>query len=181
MLEKERLQVVKRIQEDVQMAQDLKAKKKVLENLAKSPLVKKYFALKKEVERLEKLQEHFKGNIDEIIQNEFENTLLLEHKNDIWMYTGSFSSLQENYEKVEDENQEGFEYNEYRCLENSILRRVHNWQEFEKNHFVLKNREDMDVEKYQKLYYQLLFENPLLQAQEILIDIFHNKQKTFVK
>ena len=103
---------------------------------------------------------------------------------DILNYYGSYSLGDTPRVKLEfqvyDEEDEDFTYNKYKCLECGKLIQVEDWQEFEKEKIVLKNRKEINPFKYQDLYYQLLYNHSVEEAQRMLIEEF-NKTKGLTK
>ena len=67
------------------------------------------------------------------------------------------------------------------CLECGREVIVENWQDFENSNYVLKNRNDIDVHKYQNMYYQLLYKNSVAESQQLVINKFNSTQKNLTK
>lgn len=100
-------------------------------------------------------------------------------EHDIWLYSGSYCSVfyknlgYMHYSCCYDEESKDFAYNVYKCLECGKKIEIKDWEIFEEKNFVLKNLEDIDVEKYIVLYYQLLYSNSIDRAKELVIEKFN--------
>ena len=56
---------------------------------------------------------------------------------------------------------------------------IRDWEEFERTHFVLKDRNQLEANNYRIRYYQLLYTNPVDISQQMIIDEFNkNKAKS---
>lgn len=192
MNEKERRIVVKRVKEELKKTETLETKSKELEELSTNEIIKRYLALKEEVE---KLKSHIKifNDKEDVINSKFgfafinrpksDNFTPCEH--DIWIYEGSYWEFHDDYDdyefSVEDEHSHKFGYNKYFCLECGKTVKEPNWQEFEKTHFVLKDRNIKSEYSLRKLYYQLLFNHTVDKSKELFIKEFNKKSKTLSK
>jgi len=100
---------------------------------------------------------------------------------EIWFYAGSYMCENDVLGQSSlciDESCDNFSYNLYYCLECGGWVQTSRWQEFEETHFVLKNREHLDVNKYKKLYRRLIIENSHLEAKRLIIREFNGIQKS---
>jgi len=73
-----------------------------------------------------------------------------------------------------------FSYNKYICLEcrEEIMISEMNWKKFEDSNVVLKNNNYVNIEYYQDLYYQLLYNNyDFTEAQNIVVNEFNKNKK----
>ena len=106
---------------------------------------------------------------------------------DIWIYRGSFADVTKWYDEriritlVDDEKEDYFIHNEYVCLECGKKIYVKNYEEFEENNFVLKNRDDLNVKKYIDLYYQLLYKHSVNKSKNLVIEEFYNNTNLLKK
>jgi len=192
MKENERRIVVKRVKEELKKSELLETKSKELEELSENEIIKKYLSLKEEVE---KLQYHIKiyNNIEDVIDSKFKWAFITRPKDDkftpceheIWIYEGSYWEFHDDYDdyefSLEDEQSYKFCYNKYFCLECGKTVKIPNWQEFEKNHFVLKDRNNKREYSLRKKYYQLLFNHTVNKSQEIFIKEFNKSSKKLIK
>lgn len=186
MTEEQRLKIVedintKKIMLDV--FEHVKRKQQLL--IDKSDDVKKYADLLSQEKSITLGMEPFL--LSRIINNEFTNSIELSPmkcNHPIWLYGGSyaiFNYLCKNgmseYQKPEiimhdGEDYRSFAYNVYYCLECGMPIQVRNWKEFENTQQVLRSDDglfDADLEMYQYLYYQYLYEMPSEEAQKTLI------------
>lgn len=205
MKEQERLEVIKRILDNIKEKDSLKEKNGHLKNLLNDPKVKEYLELLENIKNIEEKYEQ-RNSLEDFIEWEFDKIFgcardvhmdVYPCKHDIWIYDGSYHStwhykwdddricrtLSENssWQYLESE----FLYNKYICLECHKRVETKEWKNFENLHFVLKNQNrenDLESSYYLKLYYKLLFGNEISEAQKILIEEFEkNKEKQNVK
>lgn len=188
MTEQDRKIIIERIERDLEfqsLREELKRRK---EELRQNEAVKEFLEIEKKIKKLNQELRLFK-NEEEMIYLEFiwgltgvkkiDEEFSCEH--DIWIYCGSFGSVDNRNEyPIYDEESEGFVYNKYMCLECRKFILVEDWQNFEKEKFVLKNRRDINSFKYLELYYQLLFDHPVEEARSLVIEEF-NKNITIAK
>lgn len=181
------IEVAKQINEK----KSLPAKRSKLEELKKDPTVVKYLNLLEEIKNIEEKYKFY--NTDEkIIEHTFEKLICEDYKchHEIWLYEGSYyirrrEQTDDSYREL-DENlpvEKGefeFKYNRYICLECGEKVETKDWQNFEKNHFVLKNQnEHINIEDYISLYYQTLYNKSAKESQETVIRAFNiEKAKT---
>ena len=177
------LEIAKKTNEKKSLA----AKKSELEELKKDPTIIKYLNLLEEIKTIE--EEYRYHNTDEkIIDNVFrkliENDFKCDHE--IWLYEGSYylsiDMLHEHDQwcRKTDEHlpvkKGDFEYkhNTYICLECGKKIETKDWENFEKSHFVLKTQNEyIYVYEYISLYYQYLYQMPIKEAQEKVIQMFN--------
>jgi len=203
MTELERIEIVRKIENDVKQSETLAIKIKELENLETNPLIISYLNLKKEILELKKQQKPFsQGNHEKMINFEFSKALgiinteePIECGHDIWLYDGSYEIYWDNYHdnnydvRCENEESPNFIHNKYVCLECSevFYASPAEWQIFEATHCVLKDRNNFNIRKYRERYYHLLFNNSIEEAQRIIKEEFDNgtyhkpKRKIFYK
>lgn len=185
MTEQDRQIVIKRIEEDIknlELRKELLKRKKILEQDEK---VKEYSYIINEMFNLDKKLSHITSKEDAInlefiwaFKSRIDDENISPCNHPIWMYTGAYAEIY--YDNVgyyntpcDNEESENFLHNEYICLECGEIIRVSNWEEFEQNHTVLKNIEDIDIEKYMKLYYQLLYTHTIEESQGLIIEEFN--------
>ena len=187
MKESERLEVIKRIQDDINSEEILEAKDIELKFLAQDNAVKRYLKLKSEIAKIKSNQKIFNNYINKMIGLEFDwafhrninSSGFSSCKHDIWVYDGTVlydrrndlfsTSISPEYEHDDD-----FMYNQYVCLECGHVININYVDDFENNHTVLKDKFWVDAEKYRLLYYQLLYEYSVEDAQWMIIDKFYN-------
>lgn len=187
MKENERLEVIKRIKEDIEREKDFRSYLAQLKELLQDENVKSYLEIKNHIENVRNEQLLFNGSYEKMINLEFswafnsrlkgEDFSLCKH--DIWVYTGSYArdlSNKTSYLLSEDEHVDNFKYNSYECLECGKKLNCIDWLDFESKNFVLKDRNNLDVFNYRKLYYQLLFEHSVSESQEIVIKEFNSRK-----
>lgn len=205
MKEQERLEVIKRIQNNIKEKESLKEKSKQLQELLNDPKVKQYFELLENIKSIEEKYEQ-RNSFEDFIIYEFDKIFgcardihmdVYPCKHDIWIYEGSYHSVwnfpwdNNHLTKTLSETSSWqylnslFEYNKYICLECHKRVETKEWQNFENLHFVLKNQNrenDLESSYYLKLYYELLFSNEISEAQKLIIEEFEkNKEKQNVK
>jgi len=182
MTEKERLDIIKRIEGKIKNSKLLEEKNKELERLLQEESVRKYLKLQEEIEKIKKEQRYFSTNEENIVEIEFDygTRKLSSCNHDIWLYEGSYSIEQNNLQgidcrKVKHNTEQcyNFEHNKYICLECGKIIEEHNWEEFESTHFVLKASNIQNISKYRKLYRSLLFNNQVVESQNLLIEEFY--------
>lgn len=183
--EQDRQIVIKRIKEDIE---NLEIRNKILERkrmLEQDEKVKEYSYIINEILCLDKKLAHITTNEDAVnlefiwaFKSRIDDKKMSPCNHQIWMYTGSYSEI--FYQTIgyyntpcDNEESECFLHNEYICLECGEIIRVSNWEEFEQSHIVLKNMEDIDIEKYMALYYQLLYTHSIEEAQNLIIQEFN--------
>lgn len=187
MTEEERKLVVERIDGNLEKLKILKEYQQRLEKLEKVPEVIEYLEKTKAVKYLSRIL-HYLNDEQSIINWNFTEELSLGFtidiqpcKHDVWIYTGSYSQNSHNEElknRIYDEINKSFRYNKYTCLECGEQITTDDWQEFEKNNYVLKNRKDIDSKKYTEMYYQFLYNYPVETSRKMLIEEFEkNKPK----
>jgi len=187
MTEYDRQIVISRINRKLEIMDDREVLLEVKRELEQDDKVKEYLKNLSEINKLDKELERFSSKED-VITTVFKDScdyhsndkFLSTCEHDIWMYGGSVGEYYyadysgRAYEmSVYDETNESFRYNEYYCLECNKEVDVEDWQLFEKNHFVLKNRDDLDTQKYMNLYYQALYKYTTEEAREIEISSFY--------
>lgn len=205
MKEQERLQVIKRIENNIKEKKSLKEKSEQLQKLLNDPKVKEYLELLENIKIIEEKYEQ-RNSLEDFIEYEFDKMFgcardihmdVYPCKHDIWIYEGSYHSVwnfpgdNDRLTKTLSETSSWqylnslFEYNKYICLECHKRVETKEWQNFENLHFVLKNQnEEKDLESsyYLKLYYELLYKNNIDDAQKLLIEEFEkNKVKQNIK
>ena len=205
MKEQERLQVIKRIENNIKEKKSLKEKSEQLQKLLNDPKVKEYLELLENIKIIEEKYEQ-RNSLEDYIEYEFDKIFgcardihmdVYPCKHDIWIYEGSYHSVwnfpgdNDRLTKTLSETSSWqylnslFEYNKYICLECHKRVETKEWQNFENLHFVLKNQtEEKDLESsyYLKLYYELLYKNNIDDAQKLLIEEFEkNKVKQNIK
>lgn len=205
MKEQERLEVIKRILDNIKEKESLREKRIQLQKLFNDPKVKQYFELLENIKNIEEKYEQ-RNSLDDFIEWEFDKIFgcardvhmdVYPCKHDIWIYGGSYHSvwhykwdddriyrtLSENstWKYLESE----FLYNKYICLECHKRVETKDWKNFENSHFVLKNKNkenDLETSYYLNLYYKLLYENNIDNAQKLLIEEFEkDKEKQATK
>lgn len=187
MKESERLEVIKRIQDDINSEEILEAKDIELKNLSQHDAVKRYLKLKSEIAKIKNNQKIFNNNVEKMIILEFgwafcrriNSSDFSSCKHDIWVYDGTVlydreKDLFSTSISSDSERDNDFMYNKYVCLECGHVININNVYEFENNHTVLKDKFCVDVEKYRLLYFQLLYEYSVEDAQWMIIDQFYN-------
>lgn len=180
MTEQYRKIIIDRIEKnlEIQLLKENAEKRK--EELKQNEMVKEYLEIEKKIKQLNSKIKLSK-NKEQTIYLEFVLALSGAKKNadfscehDIWIYCGSFEVIDNKKEyRLYDEESDSFAYNKYMCLECRKFILVGNWKKFEKENFVLKNREDINSLKYLSLYYQLLFEHTVNEARDIVISEFN--------
>lgn len=182
MIENERKTVVKRInetKEKIKLLNSLKEHKIELEQLV---IIREYLNLVDNVLSLEKSLDGI--NEANVVENEFAKSINFQKrfscKHDIWLFAGSFTDYTDEQNQylflLEDELDKNFSFNKYVCLECGEVVKEHNFSTFEENHFVLKNRDDINVATYIKMYYQLLYNHSVCNSQLLIIDEFNKKK-----
>lgn len=197
MKEFERLEIIKKIEEDIKIQELLQNKIKELEELEKNPVIINYINLKKEILELKKQQKPFgSGSQEKMVNFEFSKALgsneqekTIECNHDIWLYDGSYEIYWNIYHdnvydiRCENEESPNFIHNKYVCLECSevFYASPSEWQIFEESHYVLKDRNNFNIRKYRERYYQLLFKYNIEDAKRIIQEEFekgiHHKPK----
>ena len=123
MKELERLEVIKRVIEDIYNNEYLNRKNDELSKLSKSERKKQYMILKDELEAIKTSQAILGTTKESMIETEFFWSLysgvreetFSPCKHDIWIYAGSYGN---DFEfECYDEEDEDFSYNSYTCLE----------------------------------------------------------------
>lgn len=195
MTEQERLIVVDEIGNKIKklelMGQKIARKNELMNN----DIIKEYFNILTELDYLKKDLSNC-DSVEEIINTEFLRGFNLWERynkfsccnHGIWMYEGSYAYFSNFYNEhgryilVDNEDDERFTCNYYICLECGRKIKVEKlkWQEFENNNLILKNRNDIAVNKYMDLYRELLYNHTIEESQRMLIEEF-NKNKVLVK
>ena len=190
MTEQERLAIVERIKKDLEL-QSLREKTKIKrKELIQNEKVKEYLETEKIIKKLNKELRLLK-NEQQMIELEFiwaltgvKKSDIFQCNHDIWIYYGSYSLGETPWVELEfqvyNEEADDFSYNKYMCLECRKLIQVEDWQKFEKEEFVLKNRKENNPSKYQNLYYQLLYNYSVDESQRMVIEEFY-KNKVLTK
>ena len=192
MKEEVRKQTIERINEDIKTQSDYESKKDELNEMSKSDIIKKYESLKKEVLALDKKYKSC-NKAEDLIINGFKDVIIKNKdcSHDIWIYEGTYSksmcdAISLDHSKCNNNCKDNkycteslcpsFLFNKYICLECGWEHRAKDWQEFEKNHFVLKKEEiDIDIEEYRKQYFELLYYNENEKANDLFIESFNNE------
>lgn len=192
MTEQERLIVVERIKKDLELQKEREQKRNKLEELKQNEAVREYLRVSNEIRKLSKELSFLKTKEDAIyweflwaFYSKVKSEGFSPCNHDIWMYIGSYGwedyGFFEGHDYIiEDENREDFYVNKYKCLECGICKNVTDWNKFEEDNFVLKNRKDSNVQQYMDLYYHLLYNHTIEESQRMLIEEF-NKNKVLVK
>ena len=100
---------------------------------------------------------------------------------EIWFYAGSYmctNGFLGHSSLCIDESCDNFSYNLYYCLECGGWVQTSLWQEFEDTHLVLKNRNDLNVGQYKKLYRKLSIENNPEDVKRLMMKEFNGTQKS---
>ena len=127
----------------------LEEKLKQLEEYKSNPIVKEYLELFEDIKELKYLKDIYSdkaGNVD-FKQFYLRRIHIPENScnHDIYVYTASYSMIRDPYYyddkpyTVESEKSNNFKYNEYMCLECGKEIKVEDWENFEKEHTILKN------------------------------------------
>lgn len=194
MKEKERLEVVKRVKHSMEEFNEIEKCKIELNALMQDEKVKRYITLKEKILAYAHNENLFKGKLENMIHYNFTwglRSIIRDQSfgpcsHDIWICTGSHAveddpRAEHDFKWIcEDEEDVHFSYNEYECLECGEKIESRKWKKFENKHFVLKDRNQRNVEYYRNLYYQLLYTNPADISQQMIIDEF-NKTKVKYK
>lgn len=193
MKEKERLEVVKKVNHSMEEFDEIERCKIELNTLMQDEKVKRYITLKEKILAYARNESLFKGDLENMIRYNFSWQLLLMWRDksfrpcshDIWIYTGSHaveedSIAEHDYQWIcEDEDDVNFLYNEYECLECGEKIESRKWKDFERTHFVLKDRNQLEANNYRIRYYQLLYTNPVDVSQQMIIDEFNKNKAKF--
>lgn len=192
MTEKERLEVVKTVKQDIAELRKIVKYEAEYAALLSDEKVKRFLQLQEEIEKYNLGNgQKFAKDVNRMIYYEFFNRFSgikkEQCKHDIWIYVGSYAYnnsdpylCKSNYNCLcGDENHKAFSYNEYECLECGMKIKIEDWEEFERTHFVLKDRNQLDVNCYRTRYYQLLYTNPVTISQQMIIDEFNKKRNEF--
>ena len=187
MKEYQRQIAIEQITKNIAEKESLKIKCQQLENLKNDPKVAEYFALLKEIEELRRKYEYTKTD-EKIIASGFKWLIKDEFRCDheIWLYEGSYYLLIDTFRHEHDDlcakldenlpttrGEFEFRHNSYICLECGKKIEIKDWENFEKNHFVLKNQNtNVDIDGYISQYYQYLYQMPIKEAQEKIIQEF---------
>ena len=189
MNELERKKIVEKIKKDLEAKENLCLKKEQLEEMIKNPVVHKYLELNKEIEKTEKYISSYKCSNTGIVMDTVEARINREFSKPhfsclhrILFYTGTYYKDITSGEVVkffyDDEKSQSytFLYNEYSCLECREKYEVKDFEKFEKENIVLKRYgEDVNLNYYKSLYYQMLYNNyDFYDAQTAIIDAFNN-------
>lgn len=191
MKEEERLEIIKRVNHSMEEFNEIERCKIELNTLMQDEKIKRYITLKEKILAYARKERLFKGELENMINYNFIWSLWAIRRDqsfepcshDIWIYTGSYGYWEDprnehDYEHLcGDENSKDFYRNEYECLECEEKVKIEDWKSFEKNHFVLKDINQRNVEHYRELYYQFLYNNPVDVSQQMIIDEF-NKNKS---
>lgn len=199
MTEKERKIVLDRIKNDkkkIELREKQRERKIELES--KEDVIK-YLNILKELNILDNDLKYFETEQDIVkmemiwaFSSRIKSEGILPCNHDIWMYCGSFADISRWYDdhsciiKVDNEKKGDFVYNKYVCLECGKCLEIKEYEDFEENHFVLKNRKDICHERYMQLYYQLLYNHSVSKSRNLVIEEFYNnknlpKKKTLEK
>lgn len=178
MIEEERLNYVEKVNKLLKEKEQLEAKEEELKKQMEKEEVKKYFALLEEVNSMKNYSieslEHVRGCA-------FARRLRAPICNhDIWVWDASYCDSEwaekpywdwEKFEKAK-----GFIYNEYHCLDCGEYVKEEDWEDFEREHTVLKDRKLCShhhfLDVYPPLYEKLLYEYPADVAINKLVEQF---------
>lgn len=196
MTESDRKKIITKIQKELNEQKTLSSKYKKLNKLKEDPSVVKYLQLLEEISRIENNTKKYKNIIDGSINDSLKERIShwfricnfsCEHK--VWIYNGSFYKytnyknetdyLRKNSENLSDQIYD-FNYNKYTCLEcrKEIKSLKTDWEKFENTNLVLKNENNIEIEYYQDLYYQLLYHNyDFDKAQQTVVNAFNKNIK----
>lgn len=193
MTEKERLKSIKRIKMDIEELEKIEKYEVEYDALLLDEKVKRFLQLQEKINKYNLGNgQKFEKNVNRMIYYEFFNRLCGRKKgqckHDIWIYAGSYAYNSDPYlceynyyYLCDDENYRAFCYNEYECLECGRKIKISDWEEFEKTHFVLKDRNQLNVNCYRIRYYQLLYTNPVDISQQMIIDEFNKNGNKFLR
>lgn len=191
MTEQERRVIVERVNKSLNTLEMKVARLKRVSELEQDAKVSEYLKLLDELKILN-YQIQYMDTKEEIIRTEFYGLFgdgknvnpekeQLECNHEIWIYIGSCCICKEPnvYEKyVEDEYEKEFKYNKYVCLECGKVVEEKDWQKFEKENYVLKNRDDLSANKFREMYFKLLLNHTVKEAQAIVVKNFHENSTT---
>jgi len=200
MTNEDKEKIITTINKEAEESKTLLEKYEELKKLAHEPIVQKYLYLLNEINRIEMGIEKYRspvtGQLNDSLANRIHHWFRVgrftcDHK--IWIYAGSFYKHKiSNYEidfsqdisEDNDDNLYEFTYNKYVCLDcrQEIKIPKSDWHNFEKKHLVLKSQSRIDVQYYQDIYYQLLYNNyDFIEAQNIVINEFNKNENTKAK
>jgi len=192
MTEQERKIVIDRINKNIEKSKLREEKIKRKEELQQCDQVKEYLELLSEIKKLDS-ELMFLNTEKDMIRLEFiwgfnskvKSEGFSPCSHDIWIYLGSYGLLLDPQGEHDiyylcEEDDEKFSHNKYFCLECGKTICLENWQQFEKDNLVLKNKDDRNGEKYQQLYYQLLYQYEVSKSRDMVINEF-NKNKKLIK
>lgn len=178
----------------------LKQQYQKLEELKSDPSVIQYLQLLSDLQQVEDRKERLpkhQVSLDETIRLEFlwafgcqssfqdKKKGITRCEHEIWLYSRPVYVDPEPYSRClipfTREKQTSCyyptQYYEYVCLECGKSVQVFNREEFENTHFVLGHSQERisgtDVEKYQNLYYLLLYEHTVTEARQGVIEQFN--------
>ena len=197
----DRKEIINKIQQEIIEKESLSKKYEELKKLSEDPVVEKYLNLLKDINQIESDIERYRNPINGVIDDSLEKRIKFwfrvyhfNCKHDVWIYSGSYYRYT-NFKNEEDyirysredlsDNLHVFSYNKYICLEcrEKVEISKSEWKKFEDTHLVLKGNDFTNIEYYQNLYYQLLYDNyTFLDAQQLVIEEFNKniKNKTRV-
>jgi len=199
MKEYQRKIAIEQILETIAEKKLLTSKQKILEGFKSNPtiLAVDYFRFEKEIEELEEKYKYCNTE-EKIIESVFRRLMNEDFRchHETWIYEGSYylsidkfryehdhlcKGLDESLPTIEGDFE--FKHNSYICLECGQKIEVKDWENFERNHFVLKSQnDDLDINKYISLYYQSLYKMPAEEAKEKVIQAFNiEKSKGITK
>lgn len=179
MTEEDRLFYVEKITQIIEKQESLNKKNNQIKELETDEKVKEYIDLKKETERLNKELQVYDGSKEEVIQQTFlSGSQHCEHE--LCELLGSFfaKTVFDGRKRIfnfrcDNEYDERFEFNYYRCIECGEDIKTNDWKKFESEHLVL-NRPDYVHLAYE--YRQLLFENTVEETKKILVNKYGLKR-----
>ena len=193
MKEKERLEVVKKVNHSMEEFDEIERCKIELNTLMQDEKVKRYITLKEKILAYAHNENLFKGKLENMIHYNFTwglRSIIRDQSfgpcsHDIWICTGSHAveddpRAEHDFKWIcEDEEDVHFSYNEYECLECGEKIESRKWKEFERTHFVLKDRNQVNANYYREVYYLLLYTNSVDVAQQKVIDEFSQNKDRF--
>ena len=164
-----------------------------LNALMQDEKVKRYITLKEKILAYAHNENLFKGKLENMIHYNFTwglRSIIRDQSfgpcsHDIWICTGSHAveddpRAEHDFKWIcEDEEDVHFSYNEYECLECGEKIESRKWKEFERTHFVLKDRNQVNANYYREVYYLLLYTNSVDVAQQKVIDEFSQNKDRF--
>lgn len=189
MKDEDRLKIVKRIDKKLKESNSLYKAKNELEELKKDKNVLRYISLCNRIENFEQKLYGFKDKED-IISKEFSWAIdyagmdIDECTHDIWVYNKSIKKSNEPnkmpLKECKNEDDEGFIYNNYTCLECGKKISVRDYKIFEENNIVLKDS-NININYYRNLYYNYLYNYDSDTAKEYITKEFEKTKSMHKK